>query len=134
MAKYNGISGDVTLSGTSSTWAAGIVTNNIKKWSADFTRILNDSTSKTDAGFTTDTSGPATLVGEIVMFADDTTALSLLAGSADPTVVLVLKGSRQFSCAAKMDSLGIDGQDFGPPGATPTVTFRFRSQGTVTVA
>lgn len=133
MAKYSGISGDVTITGGSGTWAAGIVTNNIRRWESTITRNLVDSTSKSDAGNSTDVYGVTTGEGTIVMAADDTTALALTAGT-DPTVTLTLKGSRNISGAAKIMSLQNTGQSFTPPGELAEVTFRFRFQGAITIA
>lgn len=133
MAKFSGISGDVSITSGSGTWAAGIVTNNIRRWECTLTRNLVDSTSKSDAGTSSDVYGITSGEGTIVMAADDTTALALTAGT-DPTVTLTLKGSRNISGAAKIASLAHSGQSFSAPGELAEVTFRFRFQGTITQA
>ena len=133
MAKFSGISGDVTITNSSGTWATGIVTNNIRRWECTLTRNLVDSTSKNDAGNSSDVYGIITGEGTIVMAADDTTALLLTAGT-DPTVALVLKSPKQISGAAKIMSIQNSGQSFSAPGELAEVTFRFRFQGAITIA
>lgn len=132
MAKFSGISGSVTTSGTGS-WVTGIVTDNIRRWECTLTKNLVDSTSKGDAGNSSDVYGITTGEGTIVMAADDTTVLNLTAGT-DPTVTLTLKGSRNISGAAKIMSLAHSGQSFSAPGELAEVTFRFRFQGAITQA
>lgn len=134
MAKFSGISGNVTKASDSGTWAAGVVTDNIRRWEASISKNLVDSTSKSDAGFSSDVYGISVCEGTIVMAADDTTALSIAAGSADPTVTLVLKGSRSITGTAKLSTINNSGQSFTPPGELAEVTFRFRYQGTFTIA
>ena len=107
--------------------------DNIRRWECTLTKNLVDSTSKGDAGSSSDVYGITTGEGTIVMAADDTTALNLTAGT-DPTVTLTLKGSRNISGSAKIMSLQHTGQSFSAPGELAEVTFRFRFQGAITQA
>jgi hypothetical protein len=134
MAKFAGQSANVTLSGAAGTWAAGLVVGNLRDWTATITRNLVDATTKSDSGFTSDVYGPSSCEGTVTMAADDTTALSIAAGT-DPTVELNLfSTTRKISGTAKLMTMDLDGFSMPPPGALPVVTFRFRFQGTFTLA
>lgn len=138
MAKFSGNLCSVSVSNTTSNWAAGYVTANGFAWTADLAFEPKDTTGFSDAPWRDAISGNKVLTGTIQMFADDTTALIFATNNAGtyPTVVLRMTGSgsgRQVSFTAVLSSMSIAPAN-AQTGDPPIVTFAFVSKGTVTPA
>lgn len=137
MAKFSSLSSGTSLTGTSGTWAAGLVTGNIRQWSLNVMSPLIDATSKADGGWQTSVYGNKVGDFSIEMAADDTTVLAVTAGSADPVITLILFDGgtdRSASFSAKFSGMNYTGIVFSGEGALPVITFTGKSQGAITFA
>lgn len=134
MAKFSSLtSSSVTLSGSTGTWASGIVSGNVLGWDATVTVQKVDATSKSDNGWRNVLDGVKSVDGRIRMAADDTTPLSVTNGA--PGIHLCLySNTRKISGTFRLAQIGLTGNEKGPEAALPTVEFSIQNAGAVTIA
>ena len=134
MAKFASITNSaVTFSGASGTWAAGVVSGNVRGWNGTLDVQKIDATTRSSGGWREMLDGIKSFTGQFRMAADDTTALTGDDGGA-PTVKLNLyTTSRKISGTFRIASMAVDGVNHDQADL-PTVTFNIESTGAVTIA
>jgi hypothetical protein len=134
MAKFSSLtSSGVTLSGSTGTWAAGLVSGNVMGWNGTLNIQKINATTKSSAGWQEMVDGLKSFRGTVRMAADDTTPLKADGGA--PGVKFNLySNTRKITGLFRVSETSIEGNDHGPEGSLPVVTFNVESTGSVTIA